>query len=220
MDTHEITQNLQRFAGDFSDAQNENSEMQDFWTALFECFGVKRRGFAIFQDFIPFPHGAKKRHGFIDMHWPGVLSVEQKSLGGDLEEAVYQLADYVDALPDIEKPAYKIVCDFQTFILHKEGSHPIDFKLENIADHVEDLRFIRSHAICEKNNAVAIRTKRTKSVSERRESANIHGTDLLVSLQKQLSLTGANKEDLDKLIMKMFYTLVCSDIGVFGNDPQ
>ena len=56
--------------------------------------------------------------GFIDLFWPGVLMVEQKSAGRDLGAAYAQAGDYCDALPERERPRYILVSDFRTFQLH------------------------------------------------------------------------------------------------------
>ena len=42
---------------------------------------------------------------FIDLFWPGVLIVEQKSAGRDLKTACAQAGEYFDELPDRERRA-------------------------------------------------------------------------------------------------------------------
>ena len=72
-------------------------------------FGVRRRNVARYEA-----HVAKldNRSGFIDLFWPGVLLVEQKSAGRDLRKAYQQAGEYFDALPDRERPRY-ILASFQ-----------------------------------------------------------------------------------------------------------
>ena len=41
--------------------------------------------------------------GFIDLFWPGVLIVEQKSAGRDLTKAYDQAGEYFDALADRDR---------------------------------------------------------------------------------------------------------------------
>ena len=64
-------------------------------------FGVRLRAVARYEA-----HVAKldDRSGFIDLFWPGVLIVEQKSAGRDLGEAYGQEGRYFDALPERERP--------------------------------------------------------------------------------------------------------------------
>ena len=78
-------------------------------------FGVQRRSVARYEA-----HVAKldNRSGFIDLFWPGVLIVEQKSAGRDLRKAYEQAGEYFDALPERERPRFILVSDFQSFELH------------------------------------------------------------------------------------------------------
>ena len=79
--------------------------------------------------------------GFIDLFWPGVLIVEQKSAGRDLARAYGQAGEYFDSLSERVRPRYILVSDFQTFELHDldEGEH-ITFPLADLHDHVEEFR--------------------------------------------------------------------------------
>ena len=73
-------------------------------------FGVRRRTVASYEA-----HVAKldNRSGFIDLFWPGVLVVEQKSSGRDLKKAYGQAIDYLLALPERNHPRFILVSDFQ-----------------------------------------------------------------------------------------------------------
>ena len=53
----------------------------------------------------------------IDLFWPGVLMVEQKSVGRDLAAARDQAGTYFDALQERDRPRFQLLCDFQTFEL-------------------------------------------------------------------------------------------------------
>ena len=100
------------FAEDWKDAARERGETQSFYNAFFRVFGVRRRSVARYEQ-----HVAKldNRSGFIDLFWPGVLLVEQKSGGRDLRKAYEQAGEYFDALPERERPRFILVSDFQTF---------------------------------------------------------------------------------------------------------
>ena len=47
-----------------------------------------------------------KQSGFIDLFWPGVLIVEQKSAGRDLARAYGQAGEYSDSLSERDRPRY------------------------------------------------------------------------------------------------------------------
>ena len=75
------------FAEEWRDAAYEKGETQSFYNDFFEVFDVRRRTVARCEE-----HVAKldDRRGFIDLFWPGVLIVDQKSAGRDLDKAYGQ----------------------------------------------------------------------------------------------------------------------------------
>ena len=112
---NEVRVRAAAFAEGWKDAAYEKGETQSFYNAFFDVFGVQRRNVARYEA-----HVAKldNRSGFIDLFWPGVLLVEQKSVGRDLRKAYEQAGEYFDALPERERPRFILVSDFQTFELH------------------------------------------------------------------------------------------------------
>ena len=54
-------------------------------TTFFEIFGVRRRDVARYEQHV---RKLDNRSGFIDLFWPGVLIVEQKSAGRDLDPSL------------------------------------------------------------------------------------------------------------------------------------
>ncbi len=90
---NEILQRASRFSLDWKDERRERAEKDTFWNEFLGVFGVKRREVATFE------HTARKLStsnvGFIDMFWPGVLAVEHKSRGENLDDALVQLKDYL-----------------------------------------------------------------------------------------------------------------------------
>ena len=111
----EIRARAAAFAEDWKDAAYENGETQSFYNAFFDVFGVRRRSVARYEE-----HVAKldNRSGFIDLFWPGVLLVEQKSAGHDLRKAYTQAGEYFDALPERERP---LTCFLLTATSSKEN---------------------------------------------------------------------------------------------------
>ena len=112
---NEVRVRAATFADEWSNAVRETSETQSFYNAFFRVFGVERRSVARYEE-----HVAKldNSSGFIDLFWPGVLIVEQKSAGRDLGKAYGQAGEYFDALKERDRPRYILVSDFQTFELH------------------------------------------------------------------------------------------------------
>ena len=83
------------FAQEWWNTVRESSETQSFYNDFFEIFGVKRRSVARYEQHVK---KLDNHSGFIDLFWPGVLIVEQKSAGRDLSRAYDQAGDYFDAL--------------------------------------------------------------------------------------------------------------------------
>jgi len=128
------------FAEDWKDTARERGETQSFYNAFFRVFGVQRRSVARYEA-----HVAKldNRSGFIDLFWPGMLLIEQKSAGRDLSKAYEQAGEYFDALPERERPRFILVSDFQTFELHDlDERETVAFPLADLPAHVESFGFI------------------------------------------------------------------------------
>ena len=110
-----------------------------------DVFGVQRRSVASYEAHVR--RKLDKRLGFIDLFWPGVLIVEQKSAGRDLGRAYDQAGEYFDALLERDRPRYILVSDFQSFVLHDLDERTISaFPLADLPDHVEEFGFIRRRA--------------------------------------------------------------------------
>lgn len=103
-------------------------------------FGVSRRDVAIYEEAVRKLTGAQ---GFIDLFWPGVIVIEQKSLGRDLNKAAIQATDYILALPEGERPRYRLVCDFRTFLLYDFDTRTeAAFLLADLPKHIDKFDFI------------------------------------------------------------------------------
>ena len=89
------------FAADHAGDRDERRDTHTFWNAFFAMFGVSRRDVAIYEEAVKKLTGAQ---GFIDLFWPGVILIEQKSLGRDLIGAAIQATGYILALPEGERP--------------------------------------------------------------------------------------------------------------------
>ena len=87
------------FAAEWRYAAYEKGETQSFYNAFFQIFGVRRRTVARYEEHV---RKLDNRSGFIDLFWPGVLIVEQKSAGRDLTRAYGQAGEYFDSLPERE----------------------------------------------------------------------------------------------------------------------
>ena len=137
---NEVRVRAASFSQEWREAAYEKGETQSFYNDFFEVFDVRRRTVARYEE-----HVAKldNRWGFIDLFWPGVLIVEQKSAGRDLDKAYGQAGEYFDALPEADRPRYILVSDFQTFELRDlDERETVAFPLDELPSHVEAFGFI------------------------------------------------------------------------------
>ena len=175
-----------------------NGETQSFYNAFFDVFGVRRRNVARYEA-----HVAKldNRSGFIDLFWPGVLLVEQKSAGRDLKVAYVQAGEYFDALPERARPRFILVSDFQTFELHDlDERKVVTFSLVDLPAHVEAFGFILG---------VQRRTFRDQN------PANIEAAELVGRLHDALADAGHRGHDLERFLVRIVFCMFADDTGVF-----
>ena len=195
---NEVRARAAAFAEEWEAATYEKGETQSFYNAFFQVFGVKRRSVARYEA-----HVAKldNRSGFIDLFWPGVLLVEQKSAGRDLRAAYEQAGEYVDALPERERPRYLLVSDFQTFQLYDlDERDTVAFTLAELPGHVEAFGFILG---------VQRRTFRDQ------DPVNIKAAELMGSLHDQLAAAGHGGHDLERFLVRIVFCLFADDTSIF-----
>ena len=135
-----IRRRADAFAHQWHEASRERSESQSFYNDFFRIFGVLRRSVGHYEE------QARKldgKRGFIDLFWPGVLLVEQKSAGRDLDKALEQAEDYFDGMQEENRPRFILVSDFQNFELRDlDKRRRATFRLEELPEHIKEFEFI------------------------------------------------------------------------------
>jgi hypothetical protein len=195
----EIRRRAKEFSARWKDAHYEKGETQTFYNEFFQIFGIDRKRVAIFERKIELIEA--KRRGFIDLFWPSVLLVEQKSAGKDLFKAGLQADDYVLGLKDRDVPRFVLVCDFQRFRLrHLETSKEVTFTLPELHKLVEEFGFMLG---VERRNY------------GRQAAVNIKAAELLGTLHDALEAKGYRGGDLEKLMVRLLFCLFADDTGIF-----
>ena len=195
---NEVRTRAARFAEDWQEASYEKGETQSFYNAFFDIFGVQRRSVARYEEHV---RKLDNRFGFIDLFWPGVLIVEQKSAGRDLAAAYGQAGEYFDSLPERDRPRYILVSDFQSFVLHDldEGER-ISFALVALPAYVEAFGFIMG---------VQRRTFRDQ------DPVNVEVSKSMGQLHDVLQASGYSGHDLKVFLARMVFCLFADDTGIF-----
>ncbi len=195
---NEIRARAAAFAAEWRDAAYEKGETQSFYNAFFQIFGVRRRSVARYEEHV---RKLDNRSGFIDLFWPGVLIVEQKSEGRDLALAYGQAGEYFDSLPERDRPRYILVSDFQTFALHDlDEGESVSFALADLPAHIEKFGFILG---------VQRRTFRDQ------DPVNVKASASMGRLHDALRESGYVGHDLQVFLVRVVFCLFADDTGVF-----
>ena len=195
---NEIRARGARFADEWRDAAYEKGETQSFYNAFFKIFGVRRRSVARYEEHVK---KLDNRSGFIDLFWPGVLIVEQKSEGRDLEVAYGQAGEYFDSLPERDRPRYILVSDFQSFELHDlDEGEQTSFALVDLPSHVEAFGFILG---------VQRRLFRDQ------DPVNVEASASMGRLHDALEASGYSGHDLEVFLVRTVFCLFADDTGIF-----
>ena len=191
-----------KFAKKWRNSKSEISDKQPYWEALFRAFGRNRKSVAVFE--LP----AKTRlnasgEGNIDLLWPGVLLVEHKSRGKDLEEALVQANGYLDELKGDEIPRYIILCDFFNFVLIDidQGGKRHEFTIDELPDNTHLLGFMREANVAPIVPDIPV---------------NIKASEIMGKIYDKLRAANYNEEDMEYLLTRLTFCLFAEDAGIFN----
>ncbi len=195
---NEIRTRAAQFTHEWQDAAYEKGETQSFYNDFFGIFGVRRRSVARYEEHV---RKLDNQSGFIDLFWPGVLLVEQKSAGRDLAKAYGQAGEYFDGLAEKDRPRYILVGNFQNFELHDlDEREETTFTLADLSAHVEKFGFILG---------VQRRTFRDQ------DPVNVKASELVGRLHDALKASGYDGHDLEVFLVRTVFCLFADDTGIF-----
>lgn len=170
---NEIRTRAVAFSKEWEGESSEDAEAKSFWDAFFNVFGITRRRTASFETPVKKSDG---KGGFIDLLWKGVLLVEHKSLGKDLDRAFTQAKDYFSGLKERDLPRYVLVSDFGRFRLYDlDEGREHEFTLKELHKNVRLFGFIAGYE--------------TRSFGEQ-DPVNIKAAEKLGKLHDQLKAVG------------------------------
>ena len=187
-----------RFAADWAGPRDEKRDTQTFYNEFFALFGVDRKRLATYEMRVEL---LAKRFGFIDLFWPGVLLVEQKTSFLDLDKAGSQALTYIDALPDNATPRYLLTCDFHHWRLRdlERGTPSLNFTLDQLPQHIEAFAFMLG--------------RRQDFGSQ--PAVNIAAAELMGRLHVALEKSGYTGHDLERLLVRLLFCMFADDTGIF-----
>ncbi len=197
----EVRKRLTAFARKFKDAADEQQLATVFWVEFYKCFGHTDADAAVYESKVKMLSG---NLGRIDSFIPGLLLVEHKSKGKDLDAAYEQATDYYLRLADEEKPKYIVVSDFAHIRLYDlaKGTQ-YECKLNELASKASWFKFLIEGEEAEVLEETPINREAAYTVSKLHEAllrANFKGRDLEIFLTRLL------------------FCLFADDTGVFGEN--
>lgn len=195
---NEIKDRALQFSREWADESSEQAEAKSFWDAFFNVFGVPRKRVATFENQVKKQDG---RDGYIDLLWKGILLIEHKSRGKDLDRAFAQAKDYFPGLKDRDAPRYLLVCDFARFRLYDlEEGQQYEFTLAELYKNVRLFGFIAGY--------------QTTTYQEQ-DPVNIQAAERMGRLHDKLKETGYTGHSLELYLVRLLFCLFAEDTSIF-----
>jgi hypothetical protein len=195
---NEIKSRALQFSNEWADESSESAEAKTFWNEFFDVFGVRRRRLANYE------HNVKKfdnKDGFIDLFWKGMLLVEHKSRGKNLDSAYSQALDYFDGLTEKEEPRYIVVSDFARFRLYDlDADVEYEFLLEDLHKNINLFGFIAGYQ---------------PQVIKEQDPVNIKAAESMGKLHDQMKEVGYTGHALEVYLVRLLFCLFAEDTGIF-----
>jgi hypothetical protein len=206
---NEIRNRAHEFSKRWEHESSEDAEAKSFWSEFFSVFGIDRKRVASFEEPV------KKlgdRQGFIDLFWKGMLLVEHKSRGKDLDKAYVQALDYFPGIKERDLPKYVLVSDFARFRLYDLEAEPSpsgsgqgegvfqEFKLADLHKHIKHCAFIAGY--------------RTQTIAPQ-NPVNIKAAERMGKLHDALKASGYEGHALEVLLVRLLFCLFAEDTGIF-----
>lgn len=186
------------FAAEWAGRRDEKRDTQTFYNEFFQIFGVDRKRLATYEMRVEL---LAKKFGFIDLFWPGVLLVEQKTSFLDLDKAGNQALAYIDALPDNATPRYLLTCDFHHWRLRDLAANiDLRFTLDALPQHIEAFAFMLGRRGYNFGSQPAV---------------NIAAAELMGRLHTSLERSGYTGHDLERLLVRLLFCMFADDTGIF-----
>lgn len=195
---NEIRDRSLTFSREWANECSEDAEAKSFWDGFFNVFGITRRRVASFETPVKKGDG---QGGFIDLLWKGVLLVEHKSRGKDLDRAARQAFDYFPGLKERDLPRFVLVSDFARFRLFDlDNNEQHDFTLTELPKHVRLFGFIAGY--------------QTRSFGQQ-DPVNVQAAEKLGKLHDQFKATGYDGHALEILLVRVLFCLFAEDTALF-----
>lgn len=196
---NEIKKRSIEFSKEWESVTSEKAEAKSFWDQFFMIFGLSRKRIASFEE--PVKKLGDKQ-GYIDLFWKGMLIVEHKSAGKNLDKAYTQALDYFPGITELDLPKYVLVSDFVNFRLYDlEENTQHDFTLAELHKHVNLFGFVLGYK---------------KQIIKDEDPVNIKAAELMGRLHDALEKNGYTGHKLEVFLVRILFCLFADDTGIFN----
>ncbi|HRH40622.1 MAG TPA: hypothetical protein PKY82_03180 [Pyrinomonadaceae bacterium] len=196
---NEIKTRAIEFSKEWENDFNEHAEAKSFMDAFFNVFGISRKRVGTFEQNVKKFDG---KQGFIDFLWKGVILIEFKSRGKNLDKAHTQARDYFPGIKDGDLPKYILVCDFERFRLYDlEEDSTVEFNLNELVNNVQHFGYLLGYQ---------------KKIYKEQDPANIKAAELMGKLHDRLEEIGYTGHPLEVYLVRILFCLFAEDTTIFN----
>lgn len=196
---NEIKDRAIKFSQEWADTTREEADAKPFLDAFFNVFGITRKRVGTFE------HRVKKLNdgdGYIDMLWKGVILIEMKSRGKDLDKAFQQAKEYTNGLKQFELPKQILVSDFEQFRIYDlEEDTLVEFKINELVDNVENFGHLIGYQ---------------KQIYQEQDPVNIRAAELMGDIHDNLKIIGYEGHPLELYLVRILFLLFADDTTIFN----
>lgn len=194
---NEIKSRAIAFSKEWEHTEREEADAKEFLIELLNVFGITKKRVATFE------HKVKKLTegaGYIDLLWPGMLLVEMKSKGKDLDKGYTQAKEYCHGLQEHELPRLIVICDFHTFHVYNEDGDKTTFHLKDLLKNIQ---------------AFALLAGYQKRTYKEQDPVNIEAAERMGRLHDKLKAAGYEGHVLELYLVRLVFCLFADDTGIF-----
>lgn len=195
---NEIKDRAVRFSKEWQDTEREEADAKPFLIEFFNVFGISSKRVSTFE------HKVKKlsqSDGYIDLLWKGVILIEMKSKGKNLDKAYQQALGYFPGLKEYELPRYILVSDFERFRLYDlEENTQQEFLIKDLYKNVKLFGYMLGY-----------QTKSYKS----EDPVNVEAAERMGKLHDQLKAIGYEGHALEVYLVRILFCLFAEDTSIF-----
>ncbi len=192
---HEARKFAEKYAQVSSEKQFAQTFWRDFFSHLLHIDDLTSTGI---EFEVPVRSHLTGKVKWIDVLWSGVLLVEHKSAGEDLDKAEQQAREYLMSLEQAKVPPVVIICDFARFrIIEVLAGTSHDFALADLPSNLDRLASIFG------NKGVGSTTVEI--------SADAKAADLMANLFVAFEKSGYTGHETSVFLVRVLFLLFAED---------